>query len=109
MSEALTGSEQTDGESGSASAELAVSSDYVHRISAVFLIVAGAYIVWFWIDDLSTDAGEQRAVTGYVDNISASLTNWIADNSTSIGVTFGGLIAISMLSIFMKRFEPAED
>ena len=37
---------------------------YVQRVSAGFLVVAGLYIIWFWIDDLSSDAGEQGRAAG---------------------------------------------
>jgi cytochrome c-type biogenesis protein len=79
---------------------------YVHRISALFLIVAGAYITWFWASDLSSDAGDQSAAAGLVEGWSASLTNWISDRSASIGVLLGGLVAIAILASVLKRFEP---
>lgn len=82
---------------------------YVQRVSAAFLVVAGAYITWFWADDLSSDAGEQGAAAGVVDQWSASLTNWIQDNSASVGLFVGGSVAIALLSTVLKRFEPAID
>ena len=79
---------------------------YVQRISATFLIVAGAYITWFWIGDLSSNAGEQSQAVGIVDGWSASLTNWISDHSGQVGLALGGLVAIAVLSVVLKRFEP---
>ncbi len=79
---------------------------HVQRISAVFLIVAGVYITWFWADSLSSDAGDQGAAAGVVDGWSATLTNWIGAHSESIGLLLGGLIAIAALSSVLKRFEP---
>lgn len=79
---------------------------YVQRISAAFLIVAGVYIVWFWADDLSSDAGDQGAAAGVVEGWSATLTNWIGDHSRSLGVLLSGLVAIAFLSAVLKRFEP---
>ncbi|MFQ5557778.1 MAG: cytochrome c biogenesis CcdA family protein [Acidimicrobiales bacterium] len=81
---------------------------YVQRVSAVFLIVAGAYIVWFWADDLSSDAGEQGAAAGFVEGWSASITNWIAANSGAAGLLLGGLVAITALSAILRRFEPPD-
>jgi cytochrome c-type biogenesis protein len=81
---------------------------HVQRVSAVFLIVAGAYITWFWIDDLSSEAGEQGAAAGFVEGWSASITNWIGDNSNAVGLLLGGLIAVAALSSTLKRFEPHE-
>ena len=82
---------------------------YVQRVSAAFLVVAGLYIVWFWYDDLSSDAGEQSQAAGVVERWSASLTNLIGDNSTLVGVGLGGAIAIAVLSQVLKRFEPVAD
>jgi cytochrome c-type biogenesis protein len=81
---------------------------HVQRVSAVFLIVAGVYITWFWVDDLSSDAGDQGEAAGFVEGWSASLTNWIGARSGSIGLLLGGLIAIAFFSSLLKRFEPAE-
>jgi cytochrome c-type biogenesis protein len=80
---------------------------HVHRVSAVFLVVAGVYITWFWVDDLSSDAGEQGDAAGIVDGWSASLTNWIQDNSAVVGLLLAGSIALAVLSAALKRFEPS--
>ncbi|MDX2382110.1 MAG: cytochrome c biogenesis CcdA family protein [Acidimicrobiia bacterium] len=80
---------------------------YVQRISAGFLIVAGAYITWFWYDDLSSDAGEQGAAAGVVERWSATLTNWIGANSGRVGLVLGGIVAIAVMSSVLKRFEPS--
>lgn len=82
---------------------------YVHRVSAGFLIVAGAYITWFWFDDLSSDAGEQSQAAGVVDRWSATLTNWIGGNSELVGLILGGIVAIAVLSSVLKRFEPDDN
>ena len=82
---------------------------YVQRISAVFLIIAGVYITWFWANDLTSDAGEQGAATGFVDGASASATNWIGNHSGSLGLLLGGLVAIAAMSTVLKRFEPPEE
>ena len=81
---------------------------HVQRVSAGFLVVAGLYIVWFWADDLSSDAGEQGAAAGVVERWSASLTNWIGARSGSIGLFLGGLVLIALVSTLMKRLEPSE-
>ena len=82
---------------------------YVQRISAGFLIVAGAYITWFWYDDLSSDAGDQGAAAGIVERWSATLTNWMADNSGKVGIVLGGIVAIAVMSSLLKRFEPGDE
>ena len=82
---------------------------YIQRVSAGFLIVAGAYITWFWYDDLSSDAGDQSQAAGVVDRWSATLTNWIGDNSGLVGLALGGTVAIALLSSLLKRLEPITD
>jgi len=82
---------------------------HVQKISAVFLVVAGIYITWFWADDLSSDAGEQGAPAGIVDQWSASRTNLMSDNSAAIGLFLGGLVVIAVMSSVLKRFEPPSD
>lgn len=79
---------------------------HVHRISAAFLIVAGAYITWFWLDDLTSDAGDQGAAAGLVEGWSASITNWIAARPGTIGLVAGGSILLVGLWALLKRFEP---
>ena len=79
---------------------------YVQRVSAVFLVIAGIYITWFWIDDLSSDAGDQGAAAGVVDQWSASITNWVSDNSQATGLFLGGIVLIAIISTVLKRFEP---
>jgi cytochrome c biogenesis protein CcdA len=85
---------------------------HVQRISAVFLIIAGLYITWFWIDDLSSDAGDQSEAVGVVERWSAWLTNWISDNSGIVGLALVGIVGIALLSALLRRFEadpePAE-
>jgi len=80
---------------------------HVQKVSAAFLVVAGLYIMFFWIDNLSTDAGQQRAATGFIDRLSATLTNWIGNNSMAIGLLLGGLVVLVVVSSFLKRFEPS--
>jgi cytochrome c-type biogenesis protein len=79
---------------------------HVQRVSAGFLVIAGVYITWFWIDDLSSDAGDQGQAAGVVDGWSASLTNWVQNNSAPIGLLLVGGVAIAALSTVLKRFEP---
>ncbi|MGI9595817.1 MAG: cytochrome c biogenesis CcdA family protein [Acidimicrobiales bacterium] len=78
---------------------------YVQKISASFLVIAGIYITWFWIDDLSSDAGEQGAAAGVVEGWSASITNWVQANSAVVGLLVVGSVAIAVLSTVLKRFE----
>lgn len=81
---------------------------HMQRVASAFLVMAGAYIVWFWIDDLSSAAGEQGSAAGVVDGWSASLTNWIQANSATVGVVLGGTVVLVVLRVLLKRFETPE-
>lgn len=78
---------------------------YVQKVSAGFVIVAGIYITWFWLDNLSSDAGEQGAAARFVEGWSASITTWVQANSGTLGVLAVGSVAITALWIVLKRFE----
>ena len=79
---------------------------HVQRVSAAFLILAGGYLMWFWIDGMSSGAGEQGGAARVVDGWSASLTNWIQANSATLGLLLGGAVTIAVLSALLKRLEP---
>ncbi|CAN5439428.1 cytochrome c biogenesis CcdA family protein [soil metagenome] len=81
---------------------------HVQRVSSAFLVIAGVYIVWFWADELSSDAGGQGAAAGVVDGWSASLTNRVQANSTTVGIVLVGVFALVALQLILKRFEPSE-
>jgi hypothetical protein len=82
---------------------------HVHRVSAGLLIVAGVYITWFWIDDLSSDAGDQRDAATLVEGWSASLTNWVQAHSGSVGLVLGGSVGIALLAAQLERLEPESE
>ncbi len=69
-------------------------------------MIAGAYITWFWADDLSSAPGGQGEAARVVDGWSASLTNWIQDNSATLGLAIGGIVVVVALSALLTRFEP---
>lgn len=79
---------------------------HVQRVSAGFLVIAGAYITWFWADDLSSGPGGQGPAARVVDGWSASLTNSIQDNSATVGLLVGGTVVVVTLSAVLARFEP---
>jgi cytochrome c biogenesis protein CcdA len=81
---------------------------HVQRVSSAFLVIAGLYIVWFWADELSSDAGGQGAAAGVVDGWSASLTNWVQANSATVGIVLLGVFALVALQLILTRFEPSE-
>lgn len=75
---------------------------HVNRISAVLLIVAGAYIVWFWTTELLTDATDVSFAERLVDSWSGSLTRFIERNDVFFGFTFAGIVAAAITSVLWR-------
>ena len=65
---------------------------YVNRISAVLLILAGIYIVWFWTTELLTDPTDVSFAERLVDSWSGTLTRFIERNDVFFGFMFAGIV-----------------
>lgn len=68
-------------------------SAYVNRIAGAILVLAGAYIVYFWTATLRGD-GSQHAAIALVEQLSSRATNVVADAPVLIG---GGAIVVVAL------------
>lgn len=84
---------------------------YQDRIAGVFLMIAGAYTVFFWLEDRLTDAGEQSALTTWVERQSANATRWVSDiGGLQFGLRLVGLLAlISVAVLLWPGSKKAED
>lgn len=71
------------------------SSQYVNRIAGAILILAGSYIVVFWVSTLAGDGTTQLAAVTWVEQLSSTATNWVAARATLLGVLAGTLIAVA--------------
>jgi len=73
------------------------SARYISRVSGVILIAAGIYIVWFWTVSLTSGAqalGGAGGPFGFVENLSQSAQNAIANAPLAWGLGFVGIIAL---------------
>jgi cytochrome c-type biogenesis protein len=72
---------------------------YVDRFAGIFLILAGAYLVYYWIFNLSTDNGLSSDTGGgvakTVEGWSADIANWIQQQSVW---RLGGLLALVVIA-----------
>jgi cytochrome c-type biogenesis protein len=82
---------------------------YVNRISAVIMIVAGVYITWFWSTELLNDGSDSSVAEGLVDGWSGSLTRFIEDNVWFLSFFLGGIIVAAIVSQVWRPRELAEE
>jgi hypothetical protein len=70
------------------------------------LVLAGIYIVWFWVTELTSDAGQSSWIARVVDGWSSDLTNLVDRNSTLLGWLLGSVVAAAILAVFWR---PADE
>lgn len=81
------------------------SARYINTVSGAILVVAGAFIVWYWTAILSQGAAEagSSGLVRWIDELSASLTTAIADNTRGVTAALVGTIGFSVLYLVGKR------
>jgi cytochrome c-type biogenesis protein len=83
---------------------------YVDRIAAVVLILAGAYLVYYWVYDVSTDSGlETRRGGGLArsaNNLTDDVANWLQrQDAVSVGLVLGAIVAVALAVVVARRDE----
>ncbi|WP_423916086.1 cytochrome c biogenesis CcdA family protein [Candidatus Poriferisodalis sp.] len=73
--------------------KLRVLMRHTDNIAAVLMIAAGAFTIWYWINDLTDRSGDGLVVT--VERWSSSLSNWVA----SVGGVRLGLVMSIVLAV----------
>ncbi|MFQ5554270.1 MAG: cytochrome c biogenesis CcdA family protein [Acidimicrobiia bacterium] len=85
---------------------LRASARYINRIAGVVLVIAGAYIVWFWTTSLSSGSSalaDDGAFT-FVETLSQRATEIFGENAALWALVFGGLIAaVAAYAFFSKE------
>ncbi len=88
------------------------SARYINRVAGGVLVVAGAYIVWFWGTNLGEGAealGDQGAFT-FTETLSQRATEIFGENAGLWGLILGGLIAVAAgYSFFKGRYGDGGD
>ena len=82
------------------------SVQYINKIAGVVLVIAGAYIIWFWTTDLTSGAnqlGRSQGVTRFVDTLSQNATEFLGNNIALIGIVLGGLIVGTIAYVFLSK------
>lgn len=80
-------------------------SRYVHVISGVFLLGAGAFIVWYWATFLTsgTVALGENPVVRFVDQTSSAISNPVAQNPVLASVALLSFLAVIGSAARLRR------
>lgn len=84
----------------------------VDRIAGGFLIVTGAYLVYYWLFNITTDYGTRTDTGGglanRVEGWANSLTGWINDvGAVTLCLVMGAVVAAALAFVLMRRRRPA--
>jgi cytochrome c biogenesis protein CcdA len=81
------------------------SARYINTVSGVILVIAGVFIIWYWLTILSSGAAEagSNGLVRWIDELSSSLTQFVADNTRIVIATLVGTIGFTGLYIGGKR------
>ena len=85
--------------------KLRSSARYINRASGVVLVLAGAYIVWFWATNLGrgADALNDSGAFRFTETLSQRTTEIFGENALIWALVFGGLI----VAVIAYAFRPA--
>lgn len=78
---------------------------HVDRLAGVLLVVAGAYIAYYWATDLDRDPGEGTpgGPIGLVYDWSASAADWVArTGGTRVGLGLAALVGVAVVFVLSR-------
>lgn len=81
---------------------------YVDRVAAIVLILAGAYLVYYWVFDVSTDSGLRTGRGGELARSANGLTDDVADwlqrqDAVNMGLLLGAVVAVALAVVVARR------
>ena len=80
--------------------KLRVLMRHTDNIAAVLMIAAGAFTIWYWINDLTDRSGDGLVVT--VERWSSSLSNWVASvGGVRLGLVMSIVLAVGGMAMLM--------
>lgn len=83
---------------------------YVNRVTGAILVVAGAYIVWFWALNLSApDRAGLRGPIGVVEGLSSRLTRLIGDHPLLWGTGLALVVGAALAYGLARSSKPSSD
>jgi cytochrome c biogenesis protein CcdA len=83
---------------------------YVDRVSAVVLILAGIYLVYYWVFDVTTDSGLRTGRGGGLarsaNDLSSDVAGWLQrQDAVSIGLALSAVVAVALAVVVVRRGE----
>jgi cytochrome c-type biogenesis protein len=81
------------------------SAQYINRVSGVILVAAGVFIVWFWTTEIRSGASALGASPAFqfVEHLSQSVLNFVADNTLLVAGGLGVVLAIGLAVVGAGR------
>jgi cytochrome c biogenesis protein CcdA len=79
---------------------------WVDRLAGLFLLVAGAYLVYYWSFNLRFDATGSLTGGGpasWVETQSARASTWISDRPWTVGLLFGAVAASALAAVLARQ------
>jgi cytochrome c-type biogenesis protein len=79
---------------------------WVDRLAGVFLILAGAYLVYYWTFNLrfeSTGSLDGGGLAAWMEDQSATASTWITDRPWTLGIVFGLLACGAVVVVVARR------
>lgn len=81
------------------------SGRYLDRVAGAVLVVAGGYVVWYWVVNLSSGVAAQRAPTAFVETLSARATGVIGQHAELFGLGLGALVLVAIAYTVLRHGE----
>lgn len=82
------------------------SARAINKVSGAVLVLAGGYIVWFWLTNLTSGASSlaESGAFRFIENLSQTAFRVIGDNALAWGLGLGSLIVFTI--VFVLRAGP---
>jgi cytochrome c biogenesis protein CcdA len=74
---------------------------YGPRLTAVVLAVTGAYLAWYWYP--AAINGNKTGRTGGLTALAASVSTWVQDHGTLVGLSAAGAVLIALVLVVRHR------
>jgi cytochrome c-type biogenesis protein len=76
----------------------------VPRVVGVVLALVGAYLVLYWVSDLTQSA---PAPVQVVESVQSELSTWLAGSARLVGMVLGGAVVVAVVSLAIASRRPA--
>ncbi len=85
--------------------KLRASARHINKVSGAILVLAGAFIVWFWATEIASgaDALGSSGAFQFVEDLSQRSLNFVADYTALVAATFATLIAGATFAAWRSR------